>query len=569
MSDGITLPDGRPVDSLKVVELKKELEVLGLDKNGLKKDLVKRLSEALSDSSHNNTIVDDPNEMSSKNNVDMEQTTSTLKDTPTAGEIPSVGIERSEKSSDIDPSYSQESSLQELKASKAAENLVRDDQRPGSSEVMDTLLQNSVSDNEAQDSSVPPVQTSSIVANPRTVILPPPSTHKLVELQEEEEDYGSGEEISLDSNPQMEVKKAPKKPAPQKDVGLNGGKISPIKQTLVEFHKKETRVVGVTIEDPIRVTPSKDAKCPVSNLVYIRYLVRPFTQASLKSMLEKNFGTLTELWLDRIKSSAIARFVDQETAVKCREGLDGCRWPSINPRVLHCEFGTVGLFSWLKENGEAGDKQPPRYLLDPSFAGNADKSSRPGLDGLQERKLHSADCKRDFSNERPSKRLREDPKGSHKDEEPVKNLDELFRKTESAPVIYWLPLTNEAAAAQLKSRQDKFLAEKTRRPLSKRDPEEKKRENRSPFMGEFNDRQQPSRLPPSDLASREKRARENSPSPAGNRSRFPNERRRSPPTPPRRGRYGNRTPSPRMATIPSRRPVSPSPRYRRRSPPRR
>nr|CDS26850.1 expressed protein [Hymenolepis microstoma] len=549
MSDGITLPDGRPIDSLKVVELKKELEVLGLDKNGLKKDLVKRLSEALSDSSHNNSTVDDPNEMSSENNVDMEQTSSTIEDTPTAGEIPSVGIERSAKSSDIDPSYSR---------------------TPGTSEVMDTSLQNSTSDNEAQDSSLLPVQTDSIVANPRTVILPPPSTHKhVVELQEEEEDYGSGEDISLDSNLQMEVKKAPKKSASQKDVGLNGGKMSPINQTIVEFHKKETRVVGVTIEDPIRVNPSKDAKCPVSNLVYIRYLVRPFTQASLKSMLEKNFGTLTELWLDRIKSSAIARFIDQETAVKCREGLDGCRWPSINPRVLHCEFGTAGLFSWLKENGEAGDKQPPRYLLDPSFAGNADKSSRPGQDGLQERKLHSADRKRDFSNERPSKRLRGDPKDSNKEEEPVKNLDELFRKTESAPVIYWLPLSNEAAAAQLKSRQDKFLAEKTRRPLSKRDPEEKKRENRSPFMGEFSDRQQPSRLPPSDLASREKRARENSPSPAGNRSRFPNERRRSPPTPPRRGRYGNRTPSPRMATIPSRRPVSPSPRYRRRSPPRR
>lgn len=44
MSGTATLPDGRLVDSLKVVELKKELEVLGLDKNGLKKDLVRRLS---------------------------------------------------------------------------------------------------------------------------------------------------------------------------------------------------------------------------------------------------------------------------------------------------------------------------------------------------------------------------------------------------------------------------------------------------------------------------------------------------------------------------------------------
>lgn len=48
MSGSATLPDGRSIDSLKVVELRKELEVLGLDKNGLKKDLVKRLYEVFS-----------------------------------------------------------------------------------------------------------------------------------------------------------------------------------------------------------------------------------------------------------------------------------------------------------------------------------------------------------------------------------------------------------------------------------------------------------------------------------------------------------------------------------------
>ncbi|VUZ38843.1 unnamed protein product [Hymenolepis diminuta] len=563
MSDAITLPDGRLVDSLKVAELKKELEVLGLDKNGLKKDLVKRLSEALSDSSHNNSIVDKSVEIPSNNSMELEQPTSITKVKSVTGEqISSVEINRSKKSSDIDPPDSQEPSLHEVETSKAAEDSVREDQRLDTSEVMDTSLQNSTSDNDTQDSSVLAVQTNSTVENTRTVILSSPSTHKLlVELQEEEEDYGSGEEISMDSHPQIEIKKAPKS-ASQKDAGLNGGK-TPITKTVVEFSKRETRVVGVTVEDPVRVNPAKDAKCPVSDLVYIRYLVRPFTQASLRSMLEKNFGTSTVLWLDRIKSSAMARFVDQDTAVKCREGLDGCRWPSINPRVLQCEFGTEALFSWLKENGEAGDKQPPRYLLDPSFTGNVDKSSRPGLDDPQERKRHSADQKRDISGERASKRMKEDSKGGNKDEELVKNLDDLFRKTEAAPMIYWLPLSDEAASAQLKSRQDKFLAEKTRRPVSKRDPEEKKRENRSPFMGEFSGRQQPSRPPPSDPASREKRARETSPSPAGNRSRFLNGRRRSPPTPPRRGRYGNRTPSPRMAAIPSRRPVSPSPRCRR------
>ncbi len=38
MSENIILADGRKLGSLKVVDLKKELEALGLDKNGLKKD---------------------------------------------------------------------------------------------------------------------------------------------------------------------------------------------------------------------------------------------------------------------------------------------------------------------------------------------------------------------------------------------------------------------------------------------------------------------------------------------------------------------------------------------------
>lgn len=48
MPDSITLPDGRKLDSLKVADLKTELETLGLDKSGLKKDLVQRLARVFS-----------------------------------------------------------------------------------------------------------------------------------------------------------------------------------------------------------------------------------------------------------------------------------------------------------------------------------------------------------------------------------------------------------------------------------------------------------------------------------------------------------------------------------------
>lgn len=41
------LPDGRRLDDLKVSDLKKELEIRGLSRSGVKKDLYARLNKAL------------------------------------------------------------------------------------------------------------------------------------------------------------------------------------------------------------------------------------------------------------------------------------------------------------------------------------------------------------------------------------------------------------------------------------------------------------------------------------------------------------------------------------------
>ncbi|VDN44800.1 unnamed protein product, partial [Dibothriocephalus latus] len=101
-------------------------------------------------------------------------------------------------------------------------------------------------------------------------------------------------------------------------------------------------------EGPERIEPAGEHRHPPTELVYIRFLMRPFTAGQLNKMIESQFGKVCELWLDKIN---------------CREGIDGCRWPSINPRILRCDFASEALLDWLKEHGDSGDRNPPRHLL--------------------------------------------------------------------------------------------------------------------------------------------------------------------------------------------------------------
>uniref|UniRef100_A0A5K3FM63 SAP domain-containing protein n=1 Tax=Mesocestoides corti TaxID=53468 RepID=A0A5K3FM63_MESCO len=387
------------------------------------------------------------------------------------------------------------------------------------------------------------------------------------EFHEEEEDYGEVEDDEASSNT---ATSQPKADTPA-SAAVNGDASRPSPPPPPPA-KKETRGVGFIVEGPERVSAAAAAKCPPSQMVYIRCLVRPFTAGQLSAMLEAHFGKPEELWLDKIKSSAIVRLADETVAARCREGLDGCRWPSINPKILHCEFASQELFTWLKQHGESGDRPPPKYLL----GGTADDT---GQAGDRKRPLASGNSKSagQLENERKRRRVADgDPTTEHrgKEEDNSKSLDDLFKKTDTAPSIYWLPLTDEGAAAQLKARTESYLSENARRPVPRRNVDERRRETRSPFTGELSNGSSGllARKPTTDDAiGRDRRAKERSPSIGSKRAR---DRRRSPPprSPPslsRRPRYASRTPSPRFAApLASRRPPSPPPRGRRRSAPR-
>ena len=85
-----------------------------------------------------------------------------------------------------------------------------------------------------------------------------------------------------------------------------------------------------------KVTPAQN---PVSKIVYVRNLVRPFTLHQLKELLTK-FGSIVEekFWIDKIKSRCYAVYECEEVAEKSRNHFHGLKWPTGNPKTLISDF---------------------------------------------------------------------------------------------------------------------------------------------------------------------------------------------------------------------------------------
>lgn len=74
--------------------------------------------------------------------------------------------------------------------------------------------------------------------------------------------------------------------------------------------------MGYLIEAPERIEPVAPAKHRPTNIIYIRSLVRPFTADQLRQMISERFGPVSDLWLDRIKSSSLVRLESVEVATR-------------------------------------------------------------------------------------------------------------------------------------------------------------------------------------------------------------------------------------------------------------
>ena len=83
------------------------------------------------------------------------------------------------------------------------------------------------------------------------------------------------------------------------------------------------------------------ARNPISNIIYVRGLSRPFTIQQLKELLSQD-GCYDEekFWIDKVKSQCFVVYENEEIASKTRDRLHRLTWPAGNQRRLVADFAS-------------------------------------------------------------------------------------------------------------------------------------------------------------------------------------------------------------------------------------
>ncbi|XP_030765473.1 apoptotic chromatin condensation inducer in the nucleus isoform X1 [Sitophilus oryzae] len=224
--------------------------------------------------------------------------------------------------------------------------------------------------------------------------------------------------------------------------------------------------------------PPSPARNPVSDVLYITNLVRPFTVKQLKELLERT-GKIREdgFWTDRIKSKCYVHYETTEEAEATRNALHGVNWPIGNGKKLIIEYSTVDVFETAKK--------PPIVLRKEKTPEKEIKLEKPKEEVKEERNGdrgatrewdigrkndYPSRTSRSRSRERTRKHSRRSytPEDYHskkkRREEPVpqKAMDDLFLKTKATPSIYWQPLAPEEIALKQQQRQARLEENKRR-----------------------------------------------------------------------------------------------------------
>jgi hypothetical protein len=131
-----------------------------------------------------------------------------------------------------------------------------------------------------------------------------------------------------------------------------------------------------------------------TKIVHVTHLTRPFTLAEFKQVLSQ-YGEIEDLWLDTLKSQSFVTFVDSEAANACVSGLNGKQFPDQTGKLLVVQLMTTEKMDKIKNETEGMTSTAIGATLMNTFSNSPESRSVP--------------------------------------------LEELFKKTEAEPSIYYLP----------------------------------------------------------------------------------------------------------------------------------
>ncbi|CAF4791607.1 unnamed protein product [Rotaria sp. Silwood1] len=246
------------------------------------------------------------------------------------------------------------------------------------------------------------------------------------------------------------------------------------KQNLTSTHlpsfESTTSIDGKTnsiiTDEPVRIKNVTAVNEPLSQILYIRGLTRPFSLLQLKELLRR-YGTLVDgqFWLDKIKSQCLVTYHTIEEAQNAREALDGCRWPLTNPKTLSVRFAQQNELEFSKTHDLPPDQMSidaiDRIIQDKPNIISSRRSTSP-IDGVKSNTKKDHSDAREWDIPKLQEKTHEgviipeeEEESIKPNESSVKGLDEYFRKTNSKPSIYWLPLTEEQVIERNRRQQQR------------------------------------------------------------------------------------------------------------------
>ncbi|XP_019265883.1 PREDICTED: apoptotic chromatin condensation inducer in the nucleus-like isoform X2 [Nicotiana attenuata] len=203
------------------------------------------------------------------------------------------------------------------------------------------------------------------------------------------------------------------------------------------FRRSFSRSDSMAKEEPPKecvVPPS--SKVPTNSLLIENFL-RPFTLKAVQELLSKT-GTVTNFWMDAIKTHCFVSFSSVEEAIETRNAVYNLQWPPQGGKLLVAEFVDP---QGVKDKVEAPPQSPSTHATPvTTIPAAALPSAQPQPSPRQQ-----------MQNKQLQPEKLPPPPLPEKLDPPIVTLDDLFKKTKATPRIYYLPLSDEQVAEKLKA----------------------------------------------------------------------------------------------------------------------
>jgi len=433
----------KPISKMIVKELKAELQKRGLSVSGLKSELVERLEAAINGKTENGN--DEKQEETTQTEVEVEEVKPAKRGNKRKTPTPKKGSGKTKKSKAVEEANEEEPDTKESNTEEIPKQPMESKKE---SEIPINPPEVSTANKSVEKKEVPKVEEKKEAPKveqkkeapkveekkeaPKVQEkkeTPKKETPKVQEKKEEKKETSKVQEkkeTPKKETPKVQEKKEEKKETPKiqdkkeektdrhrrwgtsltpnlenistdtineiltanpepakrkREEDTNDKKLEKIEIKSPKIQKKEEEVVPESREVPV-------SKKSPSNVLFITNFVRPFTKQAVSELLSQT-GKVKDWGMDSIKSRCYVVYETQEDAEKTRNALHNLVWPHNNKSKLQVDFST-------------------------------ETEAKKLLYGIQEK----------LRNKSPPR------------QEKVLTLDDLFKKTDAKPNIYYLPLTD-------------------------------------------------------------------------------------------------------------------------------